>query len=414
MKVLVINCGSSSVKYQLIDSEGKKALAVGSVERIGMADALLMHKPHDRPQVTVGGEILDHIQAIEYTLAILLSPNHGVIKDRAEIDAVGHRVVHGGERFSQAAVITDEIMEQIQECIELAPLHNPHNVRGIQACQRLLPGVPQVAVFDTAFHRTMPDYAYMYALPWTLYTRHAIRRYGFHGTSHAWVARQAAEYLGRPIESLKIVTCHLGNGCSITAVDRGRSVDTSMGYSPLEGLVMGTRCGDVDPTVILNVIAKEELSLHEAAALLNKHSGLLGLSGVSGDVREVLRQTHEGNDRARLAMEVYCYRIRKYIAAYAGVMGGLDVVVFTAGVGEHSPDVRRMACTGLEFMGVQIDEERNLVATSGVARINADGGSVAIVVMPTNEELAIALEAAGVVAERERSQKRKPAEVRQS
>jgi len=397
MNVLVINCGSSSIKYQLINSDQRKALAVGSVERIGMADAILTHQPHGRRQVTVAGEILDHIQAIEYTLAILLSANHGVIRDKSEIDAVGHRVVHGGEKFSEAAIITDEVMEQIEECIQLAPLHNPHNVRGIQACQRLLPGVPEVAVFDTAFHQTMPDYAYIYALPWTLYKRHAIRRYGFHGTSHAWVARHTAELLGRPFESLKIITCHLGNGCSMTAVDRGKSVDTSMGFTPLEGLVMGTRSGDIDPAIILHVISHEELSMHEANALLNKHSGLLGLSGVSGDMREVLAQANDGNERAKLALEVYCYRVRKYIGAYASVMGGLDSIVFTAGVGEHSPDVRRLSCEGLEFLGVKLDDEKNCATTSGAADISANDSRVRVVVMPTNEELAIALETAALV-----------------
>jgi len=404
MNVLVINCGSSSIKYQLIDSEKQQALAVGSVERIGMADAILVHQPHGRNKVTVTGEILDHIQAIEYTLAILLSPNHGVIKDTSEIDAVGHRVVHGGEKFADAALITNEVMEQIRECIELAPLHNPHNVRGIEASQRLLPGIPEVAVFDTAFHQTMPDYAYMYALPWALYTRHSIRRYGFHGTSHAWVARHTAEYLEKPFESLKIVTCHLGNGCSVTAVDQGRSVDTSMGFTPLEGLVMGTRSGDIDPAIILHVISREELSMHEATALLNKHSGLIGLSGVSADMREVLEHARKGTDRAVLALKVYCYRVRKYIAAYAGAMGGLDSIVFTAGVGEHSPEVRALSCQGLEFMGVRLDEEKNRAATSGLACISTDDSRVKVVVMPTNEELAIALETARLVASmRERS-----------
>jgi acetate kinase len=392
MNVLVINAGSSSVKYQLIDSREQKAVAVGSVERIGMADALLVHKPHDREKVTVSGEILDHIQAIEYTLAILLSPNHGVIKDRSEIDAVGHRVVHGGEKFSESAIITDEVLRQIRDCIELAPLHNPHNVRGIEACHRLLPGVPQVAVFDTAFHQTMPDYAFLYALPWALYKRHAIRRYGFHGTSHSWVAQRTAEYLEQDIENLKLVTCHLGNGCSMAAIDGGNSVDTTMGFTPLEGLVMGTRSGDIDPAIILHVIGKEELSLHEANALLNKHSGLLGVSGVSGDMREVIEESESGNERAALAIEIYGYRIRKYITAYAGAMGGLDAVIFTAGVGEHSPQVREIACRGLGFMGLSLDEEKNLSANSGAATISTDDSRARIVIMPTNEELAIAME----------------------
>ncbi len=398
MNVLVINCGSSSVKYQLIDSGEHRTLAAGSVERIGMGDALLIHQPHDRDKVTVTGEILDHIQAIEYTLAILLSPNHGVISDRSEIDAVGHRVVHGGERFSESAIINEDVLHEIRDCIELAPLHNPHNVRGIEACHRLLPDIPQVAVFDTAFHQTMPDYAYMYAMPWTLYRRHAVRRYGFHGTSHAWVAARTAERLDRDPGELKVVTCHLGNGCSMAAVDRGRSVDTSMGFTPLEGLVMGTRSGDLDPAIILHILAKEELSLHEANALLNKHSGLLGLSGISGDVREVLEQSEEGNERAELSIQVYSYRIRKYIAAYGAAMGGLDAVTFTAGVGEHSPRIRALSCQGLEFVGLCIDEERNEAATSGAAVISTDDSRVSVVVMPTNEELAIATETERLVA----------------
>ena len=399
MRVLVINCGSSSIKYQLIDTEKQLALAVGSVERIGMADAMLTHKPHDRDKVTIVGEILEHIQAIEYTLAILLSPNHGVIEDKSEIDAVGHRVVHGGERFSESVLITDEVMKEIEECSELAPLHNPHNIRGIKACQRILGDIPSIAVFDTAFHQSMPRHAYMYALPWALYTRHFVRRYGFHGTSHAWVAAQAAKAVGKPVDEIKTVTCHLGNGCSITAVDKGCSVDTSMGFTPLEGLVMGTRSGDVDPAAILHVIAKEELSLHEANALLNKHSGLAGLSGVSGDVREVIQQAEEGNDRAQLALDVYSYRIRKYISSYAGAMGGLDTIVFTAGVGEHSPGIREDSCKGLEFMGVDLDKEKNAAATSGQADISTDSSRVRILVIPTNEELAIALETARIVEE---------------
>ena len=392
MRVLVINCGSSSIKYQLIDTTKEQALAVGSIERIGMADAILTHKPLGKDKVIVSGEILEHVQAIEYTLAILLSPNHGVISDMSEIDAVGHRVVHGGERFSSSVIIDDEVMKEIEECSELAPLHNPHNIRGIRACQRLLPHAREVAVFDTAFHQTMPDHAYMYALPWALYTRHSIRRYGFHGTSHAWVAQRAAEIVGKPIEELKTVTAHLGNGCSITAVDGGRSVDTSMGFTPLEGLVMGTRCGDIDPAVILHVIAKEELSLHEANALMNKHSGIAGLSGISGDLREVEAQAEDGSERAMLALRVYCYRIRKYIAAYAGAMGGLDIVVFTAGVGEHSPMVRGLSTEGLEFLGLDIDADKNDAAMSGQADISTPDSRVKCLVIPTNEELAIALE----------------------
>jgi len=316
MKILVINCGSSSVKYQLIDTETEVALAKGIVSRIGMSASVLTHKPFDRPEVTISGEILDHIVAVEYVVTILMSENHGVIKDRSEIEAIGHRVVHGGEEFSESALVTPELMSSLRSLIELAPLHNPHNIRGINACMKTLPGLPMVAVFDTAFHHEMPPHAYIYGIPYVMYRRYGIRRYGFHGTSHKYVADRAALMLDKPIEDLKLITCHLGNGASITAIDGGVSIDTSMGFTPLEGLLMGTRCGDQDPAIILHIMAREELSLHEANTLLNKHSGLAGISGVSSDMREIIESAEEGHATAKIAFDIYCYRLRKYIAAY--------------------------------------------------------------------------------------------------
>ncbi|MGB8657814.1 MAG: acetate kinase [Candidatus Zixiibacteriota bacterium] len=400
MKILVLNCGSSSVKYQLIDIDKGYVLAKGMVSRIGMSGAVLAHKPHDRPEVTISGDILDHIMAVEHVIAMLLSPNHGVIRDKSEIDAVGHRVVHGGEAFPDSVLIDSEVMQVLRDCIELAPLHNPHNIRGINACMKLLPGVPQVAVFDTAFHLKMPPYAYIYGIPYVLYKRYAIRRYGFHGTSHYYVSRRAARMLNRPIEELKIITCHLGNGASMSAVKGGVSVDTSMGYTPLEGLLMGTRSGDLDPAIILNVMAREELSLHEANTLLNKHSGLQGISGVSGDMRDIIKEAGNGNVNAQLALDVYCYRIRKYIGSYAAVLGGLDALVFTAGIGENSPLVRAKCCENLEFLGAKIDDEKNKQASGPQPdEIQTDDSGVKILRIPTNEELVIALDTKRVVEE---------------
>ena len=391
MKILVLNCGSSSVKYQLIDSGTESALARGSVTRIGMSGSVVTHKPQDRSEVKVSAEILDHIQAVEYVLAMLVSERHGVIKDKSEVDAVGHRVVHGGEEFSDSVLITQELMSSLRALIELAPLHNPHNIRGINACQVNLPDVPQVAVFDTAFHHRMPRHAYIYGIPYVLYKRYGIRRYGFHGTSHHFVSERAADMLGRPLSDLKMITAHLGNGASVAAIDKGVSVDTSMGFTPLEGLLMGTRSGDVDPAVILHVMAREELSLHEGNTLLNKHSGLLGISGVSSDVREVIETAaDENHPNARLAIDVYCYRLKKYIGSYAAAMGGLDALVFTAGVGENSPVVRTLACENLNFLGIEIDEGKNIDAAGIETDISADTARCRTLVVPTNEELVIA------------------------
>jgi acetate kinase len=390
MNILVLNCGSSSIKYQFFNMEKKIPLAKGDVTRIGMSGAVLTHKPFDRPQTKVSGEILDHIMAIEHMVAILLSPNHGVIKDKSGINAVGHRVVHGGEMFTESTLINEDVMMQLRNMIELAPLHNPHNMRGITACQKILGDIPQVAVFDTAFHHTIPDYAYIYGLPYVLYKKYQIRRFGFHGTSHFYVAHRAADILNRKYEDIKIITCHLGNGASIAAVNKGKSVDTSMGFTPLEGLIMGTRSGDIDPAIILRLMGLEELTLHEARTLLNKHSGLIGISGVSSDMRDILEAKKDGNKRAKLAFDAYCYRIKKYIGSYAAAMGGVDAIVFTGGIGENSMDVREAVMSEMKWMGAEIDADKNDTAKGKEFDISSEDSGTRTFVIPTNEELVIA------------------------
>lgn len=395
MKVLVLNSGSSSIKYQFIDTEQKFALAKGIVERIGMSGAVLSHTRHDGNNVRIVAELLDHTMAIEYVLAVMLSKNHGVIEDKSDIDAVGHRVVHGGESFSGSVLITDEVMKVLQENIELAPLHNPSNIKGIQAVTRIMPETKQCVVFDTAFHIKMPAKAYLYGIPYELYKRYKIRRYGFHGTSHRYVSEIAASMLGKPVTELKIITAHLGNGCSMAAVDKGISVDTSMGFTPLEGLLMGTRAGDIDPSVILYIMGKEGLSLSEAGVLLNKHSGLIGISGESSDMREIESAIEEGNKRAKVAFDVFTYRIKKYTGAYAAAMGGIDALVFTGGIGENSSLVRSSVCNGLEFLGIEIDEEKNKAKQNELSK---EGAKVHVLRIPTNEELVIAMDTAEIVA----------------
>jgi acetate kinase len=399
VNILVLNCGSSSVKYQLIDVDAPKTLARGSVERIGMSGATLSNIRHDGDDIKIAGEIIDHIAAIEYILAVLLSKNHGVIHERSEIHAIGHRVVHGGETFTASVVITDEVIKQIRQNFEIAPLHNPHNLRGINACQVNLPGTPQVAVFDTAFHQQMPRKAFLYGLPYSLYSQYRIRRYGFHGMSHRYVSDRAAQLLSTPVTDLRLVTCHLGNGCSMAAVYKGVSVDTTMGFTPLEGLLMGTRSGDLDPSVILYIMGKEGISLAEANTLLNKHSGLQGISGVSSDMREILAEMGNGDKKARYAFDLFCYRVKKYIGAYAAAMGGMDAVVFTGGIGENSPDVRKECSSGLEFLGIEIDDAAN---TSGrqEGAITTPGSRTAVLVVPTNEELVIAMDTRDLVMNR--------------
>lgn len=394
MKVLVLNCGSSSVKYQFIDTDKKLALAKGLVDRIGMAGAVLSHQRYDGDQIKISGEILDHQIAIEYVLAVLLSKNHGVIDAKKDIEAVGHRVVHGGETFSGSVLITDEVIKVLQDNIELAPLHNPPNIKGIQAATRILPGTPKVGVFDTAFHSHMPPKAYLYGIPYELYRKYKIRRYGFHGTSHLYVSKKAAELMGKKYEDLRIITAHLGNGCSMAAVNKGISVDTTMGFTPLEGLLMGTRSGDLDPQVILYVMGKEGLSLNEAATMLNKHSGLIGISGESSDMREILAAVKDQHQRSKYAFDIFCYRIKKYVGAYASAMGGLDALVFTGGIGENSFEVREEVCKDMEFMGIQLDLLRN---QNNSQLISTDSSKVKVFRIPTNEELVIAMDTAEIV-----------------
>ncbi len=398
MIVLVINAGSSSVKYQVFNAKEEKVLAKGVVERIGMSGAILTHRPTNGKEVRLSGEILDHKMAIEYVVSILLSKNHGVIKDKSEIDAVGHRVVHGGEAFSKSVLITEEVMAEIRACIDYAPLHNPPNLKGINAAKTLLPNVPQVAVFDTAFHQSMPAYAYLYGLPYTLYKRHGIRRYGFHGTSHRYVSERAADLVNKPVDTLRMITAHLGNGASVAAVHGGKSVDTSMGFTPLEGLLMGTRCGDMDPAIILQIMHKEELTLNDANTLLNKHSGLQGVSGLSSDMREI-EEEYEESKRAKLAHDIFTYRLKKYIGAYAAAMGGVDVLVFTGGIGENSPMVRANATKGLEFMGIRVDTALNEAKSREERLINMPDSATKIYVIPTNEELVIARDTKRIVDE---------------
>jgi acetate kinase len=394
MRILVLNCGSSSIKYQFINTEEKVTLAKGSIDRIGMSGAVLSHTRYDGDTIKIAGEILDHQIAIEYVLGVMLSKNHGVIDDKDDIDAVGHRVVHGGEEFSGSVLITNEVVSVLEDNIELAPLHNPPNIKGIQAVTRLLPGKPQVGVFDTSFHLKMPPKAFLYGIPYELYKKHKIRRYGFHGTSHRFVSQRAADILGKKFDELKIVTAHLGNGCSMAAIDRGHSIDTTMGFTPLEGLLMGTRSGDLDPSLILYIMGKEDLSLNEAGTLLNKHSGLIGISGESSDMREILSAVKEDHKRSKYAFEIFCYRIKKYLGAYAAAMGGLDAFVFTGGIGENSSEVRKEVCSNLEFLGIQIDDSKN---KNSEEVISVQGSKVAVLKIPTNEELVIALDTSEIV-----------------
>ncbi len=396
MNILVLNCGSSSVKYQLIEVDSRKLLARGSVERIGMSGATLSNIRHDGDEIKIAGEIVDHNSAIEYILAVLLSKNHGVISDRSDIHAIGHRVVHGGETFSASVLITEDVVKALRDNIELAPLHNPHNLRGISACDTIIPGTPQVAVFDTAFHQGMPRRAFLYGIPYALYSQYRIRRYGFHGSSHRYVSERAAELLGRDLADVKLITCHLGNGCSMAAIKGGTSIDTTMGFTPLEGLLMGTRSGDIDPSVILYIMGKEGLALNEANTLLNKHSGLQGISGISSDMREIIAEMKNGDKKATYAFTVFCYRITKYIGAYAAAMGGLDAVVFTGGIGENSADVRQQTCEGLEFLGIAIDDAVNR-SPDLEKNISAAGSRTSVLVIPTNEELVIALDTVTIV-----------------
>lgn len=389
MNVLVVNCGSSSLKYQLIDMDNEAVLAKGQFEKIGAEDAIFTHKRPDAEKLERVEPILDHKQALKILLDILVDAEFGVISSMDEIDAVGHRVVHGAEKFADSVLITPAVMEALEECAKIAPLHNPPNIQGIEACEAIMPKVPQVAVFDTAFHQTMPAEAFLYGLPYEAYTELGVRRYGFHGTSHKYVAQRVAELMGKHMSDLRIISCHLGNGSSVSAIKAGRSIDTSMGFTPLSGLIMGTRCGDIDPAIVPFLMDKWDMTYHEIDAIMNKKSGVLGISGVSNDFRVIEEAAEEGNKRAQLALDMFHYKVRSTIGAYAAVMGGVDVIVFTAGIGENGIGNRDAICNGLEYLGTRLDRERNNVRGKET-EISVEGSKVKIFVVPTNEEIMIA------------------------
>lgn len=397
MKILVLNCGSSSVKYKLLDMTTHEELGSGGVEKLGMKGSFLKHTRKDGQKVMLEGEILEHQVAVEYILGVLTSKKHGAIKTIDEINAVGHRVVHGGEKFNSSVLINDEVIRKIEECIEIAPLHNPPNLAGIRAISELLPDVPQVAVFDTAFHQTMPDYAYMYGIPYALYQKYGIRRYGFHGTSHRYVSRRACEFLGLNYEKAKVITAHIGNGASITAVKDGKSIDTSMGFTPIEGLMMGTRSGDVDLGVVTFLMEKEMINSASVSTLFNKHSGVLGVSGISSDMRDIEKAISEGNERAKLALNIYEYRIIKYIGSYFAALNGADVLVFTGGVGENQTGTREKVCKSFSYMGLKIDEVLNAGSKGKEVLLSTPDSSVKVVVIPTDEEYMIASDTMEIV-----------------
>ena len=390
MKVLVINCGSSSLKYQLIDSETEVALAVGLCERIGI-DGRLNHTPNGGEKVVIEQAMPDHEVAIRMVLDALTNENYGVIKNLDEIDAIGHRLVHGGEKFTKSVIIDDEVIAGVEECSPLAPLHNPANLIGVRACQAIMPGVPNIGVFDTAFHQTMEPVAYMYGLPYEYYEKYKVRRYGFHGTSHSFVSKRAIQMLNLDPDNSKIIVCHLGNGSSISAVKNGKVVDTSMGMTPMEGLVMGTRCGDMDPTIVEYLAHSLNKSLEEVMVILNKKSGVLGISGVSSDFRDLDKASNEGNERAKLAVEVFSYRTAKYIGSYIAAMNGVDAIVFTAGLGENNIVVREQVLNHFGYIGITLDKEANQIRGEEKI-ISTPDSKVTVAVIPTNEELAIAHE----------------------
>ncbi|MCI8500949.1 MAG: acetate kinase [Oscillospiraceae bacterium] len=398
MKVLVINAGSSSLKYQLIDMTDESVLAKGSCERIGIDNGAFKQKAPGKEDYTFTTDIANHSAAIKLVVDALTSKEHGVIGSMSEIAAVGHRVLHGGEKFSASVLIDDKVIEAIEECCELGPLHNPHNLTGIRACEEMMPGVPQVAVFDTGFHQTMPPKAYMFGLPYKYYEKYRLRKYGFHGTSHRFVSKKLCELNGWDISTKKIITCHLGNGSSIAAVDCGKCVDTSMSFTPLDGLMMGTRSGAVDPSVVLYIMKHEGLSPDEMNDVLNKKSGFLGTSdGVTSDSRDLIAAAEDGNSKAELAIRMFRYQIKKYIGSYAAAMGGLDAVIFTGGIGENSDDLRDECCEGLGFMGIELDRAKNTELNHGEGKISTEGSRVEVWIVPTNEELLIARDTLEIV-----------------
>ena len=389
MNILVLNCGSSSLKYQLIDMADERALAKGLVERIGLAGSQLKHSPDGKDSAVIEQPIPDHATAVQLVMNALTNADHGVIKSMDEIGAVGHRVVHGGEFFAQSVIINNEVKKAISACAELAPLHNPPNLIGIEACEKIMPNLPQVAVFDTAFHQTMPEKAYLYAIPFALYDKYKIRKYGFHGTSHKYVSERAAAMLGKPYNTLKLITCHLGNGASICAIENGKAVDTSMGFTPLEGLAMGTRCGNIDPAVIPFLMDKEDMSVKEVESLLNKQSGVLGLSGVSSDFRDIEKAAADGCTRSKAALDAFHYRVAKTVGEYAAAMNGVDAVIFTAGLGENSVKTRAIVCGYLGYLGLTVDDEKNNCRGKEVDFATCCS-KVRAMAIPTNEELVIA------------------------
>jgi acetate kinase len=392
MKILVLNCGSSSIKYQLfkMESDFWDVLAKGGVEKIGLKGSFLKHEKSNGEKVLLEGEILDHETGIDYILGIMLSERHGCIGELEEIDAVGHRVVHGGETFNSSVFITEAVISKMEDCIDLAPLHNPPNLKGIKAISSLLPSVPQVGVFDTAFHLTMPKHAYMYAIPFSLYKKYGVRRYGFHGTSHRFVSKRACEMLNVDYKTQRIISCHLGNGASVAAIKNGESVDTSMGFTPLEGLMMGTRCGDLDVGAVTYIMDKETIGTQSASVLFNKHSGMLGVTGISSDMREIEDAMAKGNAMAELGMQMYNYRIKKYIGSFAAAMGGVDILIFTGGIGENGCMTRSGVCEDLKYMGIELDEDINKGIRGKEKDISKSDMPVRVLVVPTDEELVIA------------------------
>lgn len=391
MKILVINCGSSSLKYQVIDMTTKNAIGKGLVERIGLEGSILTHRTGSGEKHIIKTEIPNHTTAIKLVLEALVSPEYGVIKDLKEIRGVGHRVVHGGEKFAKSVVINDKVMEALKECIELAPLHNPPNIAGIKACSKMMPGVPQVAVFDTAFHQTMRPDSYIYGLPYEYYKKYGIRKYGFHGTSHKYVSQRAAVLLKKPLKDLKIISCHLGNGASICAIRGGKSIETSMGFTPLDGLMMGTRSGALDPAIVTYIMCRENLNVDQMNDFLNTKCGALGVSGVSSDFRDIEVAAEQGNNRAQLALEIFEHDVKQFIGAYAAVLGGVDAIIFTAGVGENASEMRESICKNMEYIGVDVDREKNKVRSEEVD-VSKPNARCRVLVIPTNEELMIALE----------------------
>lgn len=400
MKILVLNCGSSSIKYQLFDMTTGVVMTKGIVEKIGLKGSFLKNERHDGDKVKLEGEILDHQTGIEYLLGLMISEKRGVLKSLNEIEAVGHRLVHGGERFQESCYLDDPTIKAVEDCSSLAPLHNPANLKGIYAMKNLLPDVPQVGVFDTSFHQSMPSYSFMYALPYSLYKKYGIRRYGFHGTSHSYVSKRACEILNVDYKSKKIITCHLGNGASITAIKDGKSLDTSMGLTPVEGLIMGTRSGDVDAGALTLIMEKEEIDFASLNTLLNKHSGVLGISGISSDMREIEAAAAEGDERALLSLKMYDYRVKKYIGSYAAAMGGVDMLIFTGGIGENGWDTRENICKDMEFLGLEFDNKKNEGVRGKELIISKDSSRVTVMVVPTNEEFVIASDTRTIVEKR--------------